>query len=144
MHLEEAVDSKRFQRFFPVESEAGTLHAMRAALASIDDGYAMVLSSLDGQRLAHVAAPDTNSARLAAITGSLCALGETLGRELGQRDFRDVMVQMGTGIAVVQRIEGRRLVLMSAAGARANLGLVSSHTRFCAEALAQLGFASRD
>lgn len=138
-----AIDAQRFGRFFPLEREAETLQVMREALASIDGGYAMVLSSLDGQRLAHVTSIDTNTSRLAAMIGSLCALGETLGRELGQSDFNDVMVQMGTGLAVIRRIPSQRLVLMSAASASATMGLASSHTRYCAEALARICFVSR-
>lgn len=144
MLLDSSVDKQRFHKFFPVQREAETLQTMREALASIDGGYVAVLSSLDGQRLAYVASTDTNTSRLAAMIGSLCALGETLGKELGQAEFRDVMVQMGNGIAVIQRIPGQRLVLMSAAGSDSNMGLVSSHTRFCAEAVAQLCFAGRD
>lgn len=129
----------------PLERENECLSAMQIAMDSIPSAYAMVLSSIDGQRLAHVAARDINSSRLAAIMGSLCGLGETLGKELGQAEFRDVMIQTSMGIAVVQRIPppGQRMVLLAAAGHEANMGIVSSQNRYCAQAISQLCFLSR-
>lgn len=144
MSLERAVDQQRFHRYFPVERETDALDAMNEAMRSISGAYAVVLSTLDGQRLAFVTDTETNTSRLAAMIGSLCALGETLGKELNMEEFRDVMVQMGNGIAVIQRIKGQRLVLMTAVGAGANMGLVSSHTRYCNEAIGQMCFVGRD
>ncbi|MDO5505366.1 MAG: roadblock/LC7 domain-containing protein [Pseudoxanthomonas suwonensis] len=144
MPIESQVDRKRFQRYFPLDRENDVQTAISKALDDLEDGHALVLSTMDGQRIAYAAPEEMNTSRLAAITGSLCALGETLGRELGMSGFNDVMVQMGTGLAVVQKINGQRLVLMSAAGTGANLGLASSHTRYCAETLGGMCFTSRD
>lgn len=129
----------------PLERESECLAAMQAAMDGIPSGYAMVLSSLDGMRLAHVCERELNASRLAAIIGSLCGLGETLGKELGQAEFRDVLIQTSTGIAVVQRVPapGQRMVLLAAAGHEANIGLVSSQNRYCAQAISQLCFLSR-
>lgn len=142
MSHETAADQRRLSRFIPLERERECLLAMRNALEAIPGGHCLLLSSIDGQYLAHVAPPRTNSSRLAAIIGSLRGLGETLGKELGQREIRDVIIQTATGVAVVQRIPppGQRIVLLAAAGSRANMGLVSSHGRFCADTVAAMCF----
>ena len=138
-------DQRRLATFLPLEREAECLDAMRNVLDSVPSAYCVVLSSIDGQRLAHVNSREINASRLAAITGSLCGLGETLGKELGQSDFRDVLIQTSTGIAVVQRIPppGQRMVLLAAVGNEANMGIVSSQNRYCAQHIAQLCFPSR-
>lgn len=139
-------DQRRLGKFIPLDREGECLHAMREALASIPSGGCLLLSSIDGQYMAHVAPTGTNSSRLAAIIGSLCGLGETLGKELGQHDFRDVIIQTAAGVAVVQRIPppGQRIVLLASAGTEANMGIVSSHARFCAEKVAQMCFPNRE
>ena len=72
-------------------------------------------------------------------------IADPLGKELGQAEFRDVLIQTSTGIAVVQRVPapGQRMVLLAAAGHEANIGLVSSQNRYCAQAISQLCFLSR-
>ncbi|PZO62222.1 MAG: hypothetical protein DI635_12625 [Pseudoxanthomonas suwonensis] len=138
-------DQRRLAAFLPLEREAECLNAMRNVLDNVPSAYCLVLSSLDGQRLAHVSTREVNASRLAAIIGSLCGLGETLGKELGQTEFRDVMIQTSSGIAVVQRVPppGQRMVLLAGVGSEANMGIVSSHNRYCAQHIAQLCFPSR-
>lgn len=142
---EAGVERRRLAKFMPLENELACLAAMKEALVTIPSGDCVLLSSTDGQRLAFVAPQNVNASRLAAIVGSLCGLGETLGRELEQQGFRDVIIQTDTGVAVVQRIPhaSNRLVLMAAAGSLANMGIVSSHTRYCAGAIAELCFPAR-
>lgn len=144
MHIfQHEVHGPRWAKFFAVEAQDRVMDAMRDSLASIAGGYCMILCTLDGQQVARVTSRDSlNASRLAAITGSFCGLGETLGKELGQQDFRDVCVQTSTGIAVVQRIPppGHRMVLLTAASADATLGLVSSQARYCAETISKSCF----
>ncbi len=45
------------------------------------DIHDLVLSTLDGMQLARVVDREVNTTRLAAITGSLCALGEPTPRK---------------------------------------------------------------
>ena len=145
MPPEAGAERRRLAKFMPLENEPACLDAMQEALSTIPSGDCVLLSSTDGQRLAFVAPQDVNASRLAAIVGSLCGLGETLGRELNQSGFRDVIIQTETGVAVVQRIPhpSNRLVLRAAAGRQANMGIVSSHTRYCASAIAALCFPAR-
>lgn len=145
MLLDASIDQRRWAKFFPLVREAECLQTMRETVESISGAYCMVLSSLDGMQLAAVQPSDTvNSSRLAAITGSLCGLGETLGKELGQAQFRDVLISTESGIAVVQRLPapGQRMVLLTAANHEANVGIVSAQSRYCAQALGAMAFIS--
>lgn len=144
MELETQVDQKRFATYFPLAQEASLLETMREGLQGIASGDCMVLSSVDGHRIAYASAPGSNTSRLAAIIGSLCALGETLGKELGQSEFKDVMISTATGIAVIQRVPAPRprLVLMTSAGSAANVGIVSSLSRYTAEKIGRMTFVT--
>lgn len=145
MLLEASTDQRRWAKFFPLSREPDFLQQMRDTIESIPGAYAMILSSLDGMQLASVqSGQSVNGSRLAAITGSLCGLGETLGKELGQEHFRDVLISTESGIAVVQRLPapGNRMVLLTAANHEANVGIVSAQSRFCAQALSLMAFMS--
>ncbi len=146
MLLDASTDQRRWAKFFPLARENDCLQQMQETVASIPGAYCMILSSLDGMQLADVqsAGRAANTSRLAAITGSLCGLGETLGKELGQAQFRDVLISTEDGIAVVQRLPapGNRMVLLTAANHEANVGIVSAQSRYCAQALASMAFMS--
>ncbi len=144
MHIETEIDHRRWSKFFPADKEAACLEQMSNTLSNIHGAYCMVLSTLDGMLLARVVNRPTNTSRLAAITGSLCGLGETLAKELGQANFRDVLISTNEGIAVVQRVPppGDRMVLLVAANHESNVGIVSSQSRWCAQGLAQMAFLS--
>ena len=144
MPFEAAIDQRRWSKYFPLEREADCLRQMQEALDAIPGSYCIVLSSLDGMHLARATkGREVNTSRLAAITGSLCGLGETLGKELGQSDFRDVLISTDHGLAVVQRIPppGQRMVLLTATNHEANVGIVSVQSRFCAQAIAGMAFS---
>ena len=143
MLLEAHIDQRRWAKFFPLSCEEDFLQQMKDTIASIPGAYCMVLSSLDGMQLATAqSGQSANGSRLAAITGSLCGLGETLGKELGQANFRDVLISTESGIAVVQRLPapGNRMVLLTAANHEANVGIVSAQARYCAQALSEAAF----
>lgn len=145
MLLDANIDQRRWAKFFPLSRETECLQQMTQTVESIPGAYCMVLSSLDGMQLAGVqSGRAANTSRLAAITGSLCGLGETLGKELGQAQFRDVLISTEDGIAVVQRLPapGNRMVLLTAANHEANVGIVSAQSRYCAQALASMAFIS--
>ncbi|RMH92890.1 hypothetical protein EBB59_08010 [Lysobacter pythonis] len=146
MQLDTEVDSRRWDKFFPTDQQGPCIERMRDTVAGMPGAYCMVLSSLDGMQLARVINREINTSRLAAITGSLCGLGETLAKELGQAEFRDVMISTNTGIAVVQRVPppGDRMVLLIAANHESNVGIVSAQSRWCAQALGQAAFRPVD
>lgn len=145
MLLEASTHQRRWAKFFPLSREDECLQQMRDTVQAIPGAYCMVLSSLDGMQLASVQPIDlVNASRLAAITGSVCGLGETLGKELGQSQFRDVLISTESGIAVVQRLPapGQGMVLLTAANHEANVGIVSAQARYCAQSLATMAFIS--
>lgn len=139
----DAITETRWAKYFPVEREAECLQRMRDTVDAIPGAYCMVLSSLDGMQLARVqVGREINSSRLAAITGSLCGLGETLSKELGQENFRDVLISTEGGISVVQRLPapGNRMLLLTAANHEANVDIVSAQARYCAQSLGSMAF----
>ncbi|MDO5609375.1 MAG: roadblock/LC7 domain-containing protein [Pseudomonadota bacterium] len=142
MPTETEIEPRRWAKFLPEHAQAQCLDNMQQTLAGISGAYCLILSSLDGMQIAKVARKDCNASRLAAITSSLCGLGETLAKELGQAEFKDVLISTSSGIAVVQRVPppGHRLVLLVAANHESNVGIVSSQTRWCAQTLAQHAF----
>ena len=54
MQLDAATDQRRWAKFFPLSKEAECLQQMQDTVESIAGAYCMVLSSLDGMRLAAV------------------------------------------------------------------------------------------
>lgn len=142
MSLEAIIDQRRWEKYFPASATTECAAQMRETATSIPGLHCMVLSSLDGMPLAHIAGREINTTRLAAIIGSLCGLGETLAKELEQADFRDVMISTNHGIAVVQRVPapGDRMVLMTATSHETNIGIVSTQSRWCAQTLGQRAF----
>jgi uncharacterized protein len=119
-----------------------------AALVRVRDEvrgcYASVLATIDGKPIVHAAAPEWRAGRVAAIVGSLCALGETLCKEIGQRGFRDVLIETEVGLSVVQRLPdpASRLILLTASTTETNLGVLLTYTRTCAQSLARLTAAA--
>ncbi len=97
-----------FEVFFPDAAQReACLAAMARMMGSVTGAYASVLATIDGQPVTHSATGEWRPARVAAIVGSLCALGETLGKEINQRTCRNVLLETETGLAVVQRLPRR-------------------------------------
>ena len=132
--------ARLFGKYFEYSRYDDVLRAMHGMLGAIPDGQACVLSSLEGHLLAHAAAPMLDAPRLAAVASSLCGMGETLARDLGQHGFVDLTLRTQTGIAVIQQIPrpGHRMVMITATGREAPPELVSSLTRDCATTISGL------
>lgn len=101
-------------------------HGITGLLISTVDGH-VVSSSFRGGA--------TNENRLAAMTSSLLALGESLSKEADQDLCKHIIVQNTTGVIVTQRF-GKSLVLTSIADGHTNLGMLHSVTRIAANKLA--------
>lgn len=132
--------ARLFGKYFEYSRYNDVLRAMHGMLAGIPDSQACVLSSLEGHHLAHAAAPMLDTPRLAAVASSLCGMGETLARDLGQHGFMELTLQTQTGFAVIQRVPrpGHRMVMITATGLETSPELVSSLTRHCASAISSL------
>jgi predicted regulator of Ras-like GTPase activity (Roadblock/LC7/MglB family) len=132
--------SRMFGKYFEYARYPEVVRAMHGMLAGLPDGLACVLSSLDGHHIAHSAAPMLDTARLAAVASSICGLGQTLTRDLGQHGFLDITVQTETGFTVIQCLPrpGQQLVIMAAAGHDTDPALLASLSRHCAATIAAL------
>ncbi len=135
-----------FEVFFPDAAQReACLAAMARMMGSVTGAYASVLATIDGQPVTHSATGEWRPARVAAIVGSLCALGETLGKEINQRTCRNVLLETETGLAVVQRLPSpaERLVLLTASNRETNLGVLLTFSRTCAAAISRIVAAPR-
>jgi predicted regulator of Ras-like GTPase activity (Roadblock/LC7/MglB family) len=134
------MQSRMFGKYFEYARYPDVVEAMHAMLASIPDGQACILSSMDGHHLAHSAAPMLDAVRLAAVSSSLCGLGQTLTRDLSQQGFVDVTVRTHSGLMLIQCLPrpGHQLVMMTATGHGANPDLLANLSRQCASTIAAL------
>jgi len=127
--------------FFPDEANRiACTGAIRRMMESVPGSYAAALATIDGKPVIHVAPADWRHGRVAAIVGSLCALGETLGKEVNQRACRNVLIETDSGLTVVQRLPApaERLILLTTSNREANLGVLLTYSRTCASAIARL------
>ncbi|MCB1588984.1 MAG: roadblock/LC7 domain-containing protein [Xanthomonadales bacterium] len=99
-----------------------------------------VVATVDGRLLDHVANSDADPKRIAAMIGSMVALGKTLGTEVRIGDCSYVAVHASSGIMLLQQVPSRRqlLVVATLATASTNLGVVLHATR---QAAAEIGAA---
>ena len=129
------------EQFFADEaSRVSCSAAMRRMMDSVPGSYAAALATIDGKPVVHATAADWRQARVAAIVGSLCALGETLAKEVNQRTCRNVLIETENGLTVVQRLPSpaERLILLTTSNREANLGVLLTYSRTCAAAIARL------
>lgn len=129
------------EQFFADEaSRVSCSAAMRRMMDSVAGSYAAALATIDGKPVVHVTAAEWRAPRVAAIVGSLCALGETLAKEVNQRACRNVLIETDSGLTVVQRLPApaERLILLTTSNREANLGVLLTYSRTCAAAIARL------
>ncbi|MCB1635088.1 MAG: roadblock/LC7 domain-containing protein [Xanthomonadales bacterium] len=90
-----------------------------------------IAATVDGRLLEHVVDNTADPRRMAAMIGSMVALGETIGKEvrIGRSQF--VVVHALDGILLMQRVPSRKELLVVATLARTttNLGVVLHETR---------------
>lgn len=90
-----------------------------------------IVATVDGRLLDHVVDSSADPFRMAAMIGSMVALGETIGSEvqIGRSQF--VVVHAQQGILLMQRVPSRKELLVVATLARTttNLGVVLHETR---------------
>jgi len=143
----EKTRSAPFEQFFPEQVQRDAcLAAIARLLEGVKGSYASVLATIDGKPVAHAANEEWRPVRVAAIVGSLCALGETLCKEINQRGCRNVLIETDTGLSVVQRLPSPadRLILLTSSNRETNLGVLLTYTRTCAAAIARVVTPPRD
>lgn len=94
-----------------------------------------VVATVDGRLVAHIIDNEADPQRIAAMIGSMVALGESVGRETRIDRSQYVVVNASKGLLYAQRVPSRRelFVVSTLARPTTNLGLVLHETRSTAE-----------
>lgn len=108
--------------------------------AAVPDFIEAVISTEDGFDVAARGSSAESAAKIAAMTSSLHALGETMANETGLGDCRSVVVDTAAGKVVIMRIDNADANLRLTVVARhtALLGSVLFAARQCAQRVASI------
>jgi uncharacterized protein len=90
-----------------------------------------VIATVDGRLISHMVDNEADPQRIAAMIGSMVALGETIGREVRIDRSQYVVVNALNGTLLAQRVPSRRELFVVATLARptTNLGIILHETR---------------
>lgn len=94
--------------------------------------YGVLFATADGDAVSARVRQDMERDRLAAMSSSLVALGETIAKSAGQQECEYAIVQNSDGYVVSLRI-GKHLLLTAFARKETNLGMLLSRCRNTAE-----------
>ncbi len=127
-------------RVMPQELVAAFDDEIRRLHARVAGVIGCVLATTDGRRVSSVVDNEADPQRVAAMVGSIVALGETIGREvmIGRTQF--VAVSAVGGMVLLQRVPARRdlLVVGTLARRNTNLGILLHETGIAAEAAGRI------
>ncbi|MFL1468009.1 roadblock/LC7 domain-containing protein [Marinobacter sp. HN1S83] len=98
--------------------------------------YGVLISTVDGHDVTKRFKREMPAAKLAAMMGSVLALGETIAKEAQQERCRYVIVENSDGFILTLKLK-EKLVLTVIASADANLGLLHTLSRNAVEKLAK-------
>jgi uncharacterized protein len=119
----------------------GRYEAELATLArAVPDLLEAVISTEDGFELAAIGSTAESAARIAAMTSSMHALGETMAVETALGECHSVVVETDRGKVVIMRIDNADASLRLTVVARNNalLGAVLFAARACAAGAAAI------
>ncbi|PTQ87895.1 roadblock/LC7 domain-containing protein [Agitococcus lubricus] len=123
-------------RFSLSESSKALIHEVFHEMMDSCHGITgLLISTVDGHVVTSLFRANMQDTRLAAMTSSMLALGESLSKEANQNLCKYVIVQNSEGMIVTQRF-GKSLVLTAIADQSTNLGMLHSVTRVGANKLA--------
>lgn len=108
-----------------------------AFLNACEGSYGVIVSSIDGNSVIHRVNQDLPIERLANMTSSLLALGETIARESLQCLCRFVILENSDGRVVCLRIN-QVLMLTCITGKQSNLGMVLNIGQKTSDGLAEI------
>lgn len=114
------------------EAEAFCREKLEALMESCHGVYGVLISTLDGHEVYKLFKREMPSSKLAAMTSSFMALGETIAREADQKLCRFVIVENSDGFVLTLKI-GDRFALTTIAGKDTNLGMLHSFSKSSAE-----------
>lgn len=122
---------KTMSRVLPADLREGIDAALRDLHGRIPAVMGCVVATVDGRLVSHIVDNDADPQRIAAMIGSMVALGETIGREVRIDRSQYVVVNASNGLLLAQRIPSERelFVLATLARPTTNLGVVLHETR---------------
>jgi uncharacterized protein len=111
--------------------------AVRSLHARVPAAIGCVIATVDGRLVSHVVDNEADPQRIAAMIGSMVALGESIGREVRIDRSQYVVVNAVNGTLLAQRVPSRRelFVVSTLARPTTNLGILLHETRTTAAAI---------
>lgn len=105
--------------------------AVRALHSRVPAAIGCVIATVDGRLVSHVVDNEADPQRIAAMIGSMVALGESIGREVRIDRSQYVVVNAVNGTLLAQRVPSRRelFVVSTLARPTTNLGILLHETR---------------
>lgn len=105
--------------------------AVRSLHARVPAAIGCVIATVDGRLVSHVVDNEADPQRIAAMIGSMVALGESIGREVRIDRSQYVVVNAINGTLLAQRVPSRRelFVVSTLARPTTNLGILLHETR---------------
>ncbi|MBL8297048.1 MAG: hypothetical protein JNN30_01765 [Rhodanobacteraceae bacterium] len=106
-------------------------NAVHALHHRVPAALGCVIATVDGRLVSHVVDNGADPQRIAAMIGSMVALGESIGREVRIDRSQYVVVNALNGILLTQRVPSRRelFVVSTLARTSTNLGVLLHETR---------------
>lgn len=105
--------------------------AVRDLHRRIPAAIGCVIATVDGRLVSHIVDNEADPQRIAAMVGSMVALGETIGREVRIDRSQYVVVNATNGTFFAQRVPSKKelFVVSTLVRASTNLGIVLHETR---------------
>lgn len=129
---------RAMSRMIPQDLRDGIDHELHELHQRIPAAMGCVVATVDGRLVSHIVDNDADPQRIAAMIGSMVALGETIGKEVRIDRSQYVVVNASNGTLLAQRIPSERelFVLATLARPTTNLGIVLHETRTTAARVA--------
>ena len=126
---------RQFQ--LPATLKTAIDEAVRDLHARVPAAIGCVIATVDGRLVSHVVDNDADPQRVAAMIGSMVALGESIGRETRIERSQYVVVNASNGTFFAQRVPSRKelFVVSTLARPTASLGMILHETRTAATAI---------
>lgn len=114
--------------------------AVRDLHARVPAAIGCVIATVDGRLVSYVVDNEADPQRVAAMIGSMVALGESIGRETQIGRSQYVVVNALDGMFFAQRVPGRKelFVVSTLARSTASLGMILHETRTAATAIGRV------
>lgn len=122
---------KAMTRMIPTDLKTSIDTELRDLHDRIPAALGCVIATVDGRLVSHIVDNEADPQRIAAMIGSMVALGETIGKEVRIDRSQYVVVNASNGTLLAQRIPSVRELFVVATLARptTNLGMLLHETR---------------